>query len=227
MRLEYSDLKTIVIAKKLLWQYQESFSPKHVYLLYAYDDVHYYEAVINTTAEIEDFEANYKATANQPLATRNDFGAEIVSPTFDDVNGLYPKKKMYKDTAIAGQINFFDIEVTQEKRINGGEYWVHPEDVAKVHDDDYVEFSIIDKNDVLGLFSAYGLNKANGDILELCKFVLTDYVLKGDPDNGYHSELYEGIKGTNVVYTGLFMRAAYVSHGTENIRWKWRLYFYE
>jgi len=158
---------------------------------------------------------------------RNESGDPIYSPTLDDVMGLYPKKKSYKNTAVAGQINFFDIEVTQEKRINGGEYWIHNDDVVNVNDDDYVEFSIIDKNDVLGLFSTYGLNKDNGDILELSKFVLTDYVKKGNPENGYHSQLFEGIKGTNLVRTGLFMRAAYVSNGQSNIRWIWRLYFYE
>jgi len=158
---------------------------------------------------------------------RNSNGDPIYSPTLDDVMGLYPKKKAYKGVVSPNQVNFFDVEVTQEKRINGGEYWVHPDDVAKVHDDDFVEFSIIDKNDVLGLFSTYGLSVANGDVLELCKFILTDYVKKGNTNDGFHSSLYEGIKGTNLVVQGLFMRVMYDSNGTEAIRWMWRLFYYE
>ena len=122
-------------------------------------------------------------------------------------------------------LNFFDIEVTQEKRICGGEYWIFPGDESNVHADDYVEFSIIDKNDVLGLFSIYGLT-VGVDILELVKFVCTDYVKKGDSSNGYHSRLYEGIKGTNLVTQGLFFRAAYDSNGTANLGFIWRIYYY-
>ncbi len=158
---------------------------------------------------------------------RNANGDPIYSPTLDDVMGLYPKKKTYKGNVSPNQVNFFDIEVTQEKRINGGEYWVHQDDVLKVHEDDYVEFSIVDKNDVLGLFSTYGLSVANGDVLELCKFILTDYVKKGNSANGFHSSLYEGIKGTNLVVQGLFMRVMYDSNGTDAIRWTWRLFYYE
>lgn len=157
----------------------------------------------------------------------NDNGDRIFAPTLDDVAGFYPKKRCYKETVVKNTENFFDYEVTSEKRINGGEFWIFPGDESRVHEDDYIEFSIIDKNDVLGLFATYGLSVANGDILELVKFVQNDYVKKGNVADGYHSQLYEGIKGTNRVMAGLFMRVSYSSHGTDDLKFLWRLYYYE
>jgi hypothetical protein len=176
---------------------------------------------------ILDFEINYKNNCNNVIERKSVDGFQIFAPTLDDVQGLYPKKKMYKNLVTAGSINIFDNEVTSEKKICGGEYWIYPDDVDKIHDDDYVEFAVVDKNDVLGLFSTYGLSVANGDVLELVKFVETDYIIKGDKAGGYHSRLYEGIKGTNTVYAGLFFRCIVHSHGTENFRKLWRCYYYE
>ncbi len=228
--MTYLDFKTMCNAKQI-WrfvQYEEYYilDEKH-YTLEAWDGPKRYCIEIETQEGIIDFETNYKNLCNQPIQLMSSYGTPVMSPSFDDVQGLYPKKKCYKDTVNGGQINIFDIEVTQEKRIHGGEYWIHQDDVSKVHDDDFIEFSVVDKNDVLGLFGTYGLNKENGDILELCKFILTDYVKKGNASDGYHSVLYEGIKGTNLVTKGLFLRTMYDSHGSENIRWMWRLYYYE
>ena len=150
--------------------------------------------------------------------------AQIFSPTLDDVMGLYPKKQMYKNNVVAGQVNIFDVEVENEKRICGGEYWV--DDSSNIHADDKVDFSIVDKNDVLGLFTALGL-EVGTDVLEIVKFVKDGYIKKGDPAAGYHSELYQGIKGTNRVVPGLFYRATVDSNGTVDFDFLWRMYFYE
>ena len=154
-------------------------------------------------------------------------GYNIFSPTLDDVQGYYPKKQMFKNTITAGEINIFDEVVTVEKKLCGGEYWIITSTGSDVHDDDYVEFSIIDKDDVLGLFSTYGLSTSTGDVLELTKFIITDYAKKGFNGYEFHSKLYEGIKGTNGVIAGLYFRAYYHSYGTVDLNFKWRVYYYE
>lgn len=226
MKLDYTAFKSIITAKGLRWQHIENTEFKHSYYFYAYDQGALYESVTDNPDEISDFETNYKSSSNQNIQPVSSIGVPVVSQTFEDVLGLYPKKKTYKNSVTAGQINFFDIEVDREKRICGGEYWIMPGDESKVHEDDYVEFSVIDKNDVLGLFEQYGL-EIGTDILELCKFVVTDYVKKGSSAEGYHSQLYEGIKGTNQVIPGLYFRVAYDSNGQDNLKFLWRLYYYE
>jgi hypothetical protein len=151
---------------------------------------------------------------------------EVFAPTLDDVMGLYPKKKMFKHTATAGQLNIFDIEVDLEKRICGGEYWIKDSSVSNVHEDDYIEFSVIDKDDVLGLFESLNL-EVGVDVLEISKYVITDYIKKGCSSVCYHSQLWEGIKGTTKCLPGLFFRVQYDSNGTSNIDFMWRLYYYE
>jgi len=179
------------------------------------------------TDDVLDFETNYKIEIYSSVNVSNDAGVPIVAPTIDETFGLYPKKRMYENMVVAGQINMFDVLVDQEKQICGGEYWIEADSLDYVNKQDIIEFSIIDKNDVLGLFSLYGLSVENGDVLEIVKFVLNDLVQKGDKNNGYHSLLFEGIKGSNKVYEGLFFRVMYDSFGTNNINFSWRLYFYE
>lgn len=157
---------------------------------------------------------------------RNENGDPIYSPTIDDVMGLYPKKKMYRHAVVAGQINIFDILVDSEKRICGGEYWVELDHVDYVHKDDIVDFKIVDKNNVTGLFDYYGL-VVGQDVLILSEFVLSDIIRKGSKSNCFYSQLYEGIKGTNKVIQGLFFRVVVDSHGTNDFEFLWRLYFYE
>lgn len=227
MNLTYNQFKDICSAKNIRIQYRDlSTASRVAYYIFAYDGPLIYETKIDETADIEDFEENYKQTSNQNIEARNEFGSIIVSPSFEDVMGLYPKKKMTRHHIVAGEINFLDEEITTERRINGGEFWIDLDDTGKVHKDDYVDFSIIDKNDVLGLFSTYGLT-VGVDILELVKFVKGDIIKKGSVLNGYHSQLYEGIKGTNIVYTGIFQRIMVESYGTENYDLLGRMYYYE
>jgi len=152
-------------------------------------------------------------------------GNIIFSPGMDYTMGLYPKKCMYKHHITHGQINFFDTLITTERQINGGEYWVYPDDVSKVHADDIAEGSIVDKDDVLGLFSIYGL--VEGDILELHKFVINDYIKKGSAESGYHIQCFKGYKGTNQVIPGLYFRFGVDSSGADDYDLLWRMYYYE
>lgn len=224
----YSEMIAMMIAKQLKTRLQYAITSDG-YRLWFYDGLYKYSCEIRRDTDrldVADFETVYKTAANAPIDKLGDDGIQIFSPTLDDTRGMYPKKKTYKNIAHAGQLNIFDTLITTEQYISGGEYWIHPDHISRIHDDDYIEFSIIDKDDTLGMFSQFGL-VVGTDILEIVKFVLTDYVKKGNPAEGYHSQLFEGIKGVNQVLAGLYMRVIYNSFGAQDIGVTYRIYFYE
>ena len=182
-------------------------------------------SILDNDVDKADFDANY-LSGIQAVIKRDDWGNPITAPTIESVMGLYPKKKMYSSAVSTPGINIFDNVVTTQRRIVGGEYWIDTNQTNNVHDLDNIEFSVVDKNDVLGLFPLYGLT-VGSDILELCKFILTDYVKKGNASNGFHTQLYAGVKGTNLVYPGLFLRVTYDSYNNMPVTLKWRLAYYE
>jgi len=164
---------------------------------------------------------------NQPQVrligeNRDANGDIILSQTFPHLN-MALIRKMYKFTASAGIKTFYDIEVTTELRISGGEMWV--ENPTAVRDDDYVEFSVVDKNDVLGYFPLFGY-QIGINVLEIKKFVKTDYLKKNIANEGYSSYLPSDLHGDPVI-PGLFFRIGIKSTGTSPIQIKTRLAYYE
>lgn len=164
-----------------------------------------------------DFETNYKNMANFASPRKTEDGGIVVGQTYGATpeTAVWKKRKHY---ALAGQTTFFDIPVTTEIRLRGGSYKVI--NINDVHEDDYLEFSVIDKDNVLGLFSLYGLT-VGVDVLELHKFIKTEYI---DPE-GF--EFGNNSWSAFLVYTGLYLRAAYNSNGTQNINFYTRILWFE
>jgi len=210
------------------YEYYENDIDK-IYFIEAIDKNKKYECEINNidnSTEFTDFEANYKSKCNRQLELLNSDGVAIYSPTLEDMMGRHTLKIGYKATVISPAANYFDNVISEQLSLCGGEYWVNQEDLDKVHEDDYVEFSIIDKDNVLGLFSYYGLTQGT-DILELNKFVRTDYVKKGNINEGYYSDLSKSVKGANGLIVGLYSRVKYTSCGEQPVRLIWRLHYYD
>lgn len=152
------------------------------------------------------------------LGNFNSDGSFITAPTFEDTVGLAPQWKTYLYTAIAGQTNIYDEVVTTEKRIRGGWYEIFDSNAVL---NDYVEFSVIDKDDTLGLFTALGL-EVGVDILELKKYVATEYV---NPNLNTRQEFVG--KSTFLVVAGLYLRSLYESTGQNNVQFKVGTFTYE
>jgi hypothetical protein len=125
----------------------------------------------------------------------------VTAPTFEDTGGLHPKWKGYKYLATADAINIFDEVVVTEKALRGGWYELLDTNGST---DDIIEFSVVDKDDVLGLFETYGLTVGE-DVLELKKYVETDTV---NPNTSGMREIFMA-KSTFVVVAGLYMRTVY------------------
>ena len=109
--------------------------------------------------------------------------------------------------------NIFDLKLDENIvgadgfcELIAGSYYIRNE--AAIHDDDILEFSVIDKDDVLGLFSQYGLTVGT-DVLELAKFIRTHSVVGGT--------LVHFIPGQRkILPQGLYLRTSYTSYGSTN-----------
>lgn len=136
--------------------------------------------------------------ADEAVDPRTGYHVVAVSPyAYSEETSRYVGA-LFKPTR--GQVNFHDIQVTTEVFIQGAEDYL----ISNAIDGDRVEFSIIDKDNVLGLFAAYGLTPGV-DVLELSK-ILRDFHV----EPGSHRGRLLG-KTAGQVLPGLYMRIMYDS----------------
>lgn len=137
-------------------------------------------------------------------------GHLIVAPSFKHT-GLDPawESYLYKPTAQGADpdpvYSMFDEVITMNLRLSGGAYALESSGAEL---GDMVEFSVVDKDDVLGLFSGYGLT-AGVDVLELKKYVRTEYV---SPAQIGAERSFGGDGGFKMI-AGLYLRTTYISTG--------------
>lgn len=146
-------------------------------------------------------------------------GRPVSAPSFEDTGGLNPRWQGYLYTVTAGSLNFFDERIDTEKQLRGG--WYEILDSNSVIGD-YVEQSVIDKDDVLGYFSLYGLTVGQ-DVLELKKYVKTEYV---NPSTAGQRQVF-AVSSTFTLAVGLYLRVAYNSIGSNDVQLKVTTLAYE
>lgn len=170
-------------------------------------------------ARRDDAIAQIVGVQNVPTLMRTPDGRPMFAPTFEETGGIHPKWEGALHTATAGALNFFDRLITTERQLRGGWYEIM-NDKAVVGD--YVEQSVIDKDDVLGLFSVYGLT-VGVDVLELKKYVITEYVNPATAG----TRQYFGAASTFTLAAGLYLRTAYNSTGVDDVEVKVTTLSYE
>ena len=145
----------------------------------------------------------------------------VAKPTWEFTDGLNPKWESYLYTATAGAVNIFDEVITTEIVLRGGAYQIFN---AEAVYGDYIEFAMVDKDDVLGLFSTYGLVQGQpGHILELTKYVKKDYIVPGSVGFARSFE----VNGGRNVMAGIYLRTIYNSTGTQDVQFASRVKNYE
>jgi len=139
-------------------------------------------------------------------------GAPIVVPTFADARGHDPEWKGYKYVATpAGpepappRLSVWDQLITVEREIRSGNYRIIPPGSGTVPTDDVIEFSVVDKDDVLGHFGDLGFTVGE-DFIELKKWVRNEHV----DGNIRNERRFEGEEVFKIV-PGLYLRTAYTS----------------
>jgi hypothetical protein len=128
-------------------------------------------------------------------------GEQIVAPTtvYCPEDGVF---KGYIHTASLNSQNIWDELLSLPIYLQGGGCWVR-----NATQGDYGELAVVDKDDVLGLFSYYGLT-VGVDVLELSKHVRTLYFPAGSWD-----EIIE-FETKRYIPAGLYLREIYVSTAT-------------
>lgn len=144
-------------------------------------------------------------------------GSALVSQTFGVSLEQCGVWKCMKFESIPEQTTFFDVKITDEKKLQGGSYYIINND--DIDERDYVEFSYIDIDNILGYHTLYGL--PNGYPIELKKIVYKEY-LKDEKERWFMDD-----KFYYPLTSGLYMRISFVSNGNIPIRFKVRFKFFE
>ncbi len=130
-------------------------------------------------------------------------GVPVMAPTFLHASAQ-ARLEGYALECAPGTTTILDVEATTQILVQGGQFWV--QDCAR---GDKAHFSVVDKNDVMGLHTLYGYPL--GTPIELVRYV-KDYRL---PTTALWKE--DIIMPTVApIATGLFMRTTYeaVAGGT-------------
>jgi len=150
------------------------------------------------------------------VPTYLDSGALLVGQTYGDGGNLHSYWKQILFFSDAGEMNYHDYKITTEMRIGYFGYFIQ----SDIDPNDYIEISVIDKDDVLGLFSMYGLTVDGNNFLELIKTVKDWH-----PTKEY--EIFDCKYDDYVVTSGLYVRIAYRSYGKTSIKINSILQWYE
>lgn len=122
-------------------------------------------------------------------------GALVISPTYSS----YEEDAAFQGFLVSGSgedtDTIYDHLITNQIYMGGGHYWSSGGQLG-----DYAEASIVDKDDILGLFSTYGLTQGV-DVLELFKFASGIYL---NPNGTDFAELMT--PDAALVYPGLYLR---------------------
>jgi hypothetical protein len=135
---------------------------------------------------------------------RDDLGNLKVCTWFPAL-GYIPVFWGYKFRPIVGETFFYDIHIPSALRIWGGKAFVRG--LKDGDDGDYLEFSIVDKDDVLGLFGVYGIQPPQ--VLQIKKFVRTMWIRRQSGPDHVIDLVPPPLMG-DPLYPGLYMRVAYV-----------------
>lgn len=139
-------------------------------------------------------------------------GHVILAPTFESTGGVFPQWHGHLYTVTAGATNIFDEVITVEEQLRGGWYELMDNNAAI---GDYIEESVVDKDDVLGYFSLYGYT-VGVDVLELKKYVKTEYI---NPLTAGERQIFQA-PSTFLIVAGLYTRTLYHSTGGVDIQLK-------
>lgn len=153
--------------------------------------------------------ANHQGVA--PQVNRVDAqGNPVVTISTYSYTEQNTKFKSYRYQTTKGSITIFDEAVTKQLYIQGGNVII-----TDATDGDMIEFSIVDKDDTLGLFANYGMTIGT-DVLELRKFVETVYPL---PNYVNHQQFTTS--AAQKLAQGLYFRITYHSVATDSDPTAW------
>ena len=214
VHMTWAEFKSVVSAKGMLHQHVED---TEQYRLFCIDGPVVYTSSIYKPGAVvagiqasndddrQEFFDDWEPISNKTLEPRSDEGRLIVAPTYMDTGGADTNFFGSTFTATAGEQTVNDFLVTEQIYLQGGTFWIED---AKIRDEVY--FSVVDTDDILGMFSTLGYT-VGVDILELKK-----YIHDMEMHNGFNEGSLVVSSKANIL-PGLKLRMSYTSKGTEDV----------
>lgn len=148
-------------------------------------------------------------------------GNRIMAPTFVDSGGYNGKYLGFRWEVAAGTTDIYDYDLQTNIKLQGGYRKIA---YGLPADGDYMEMSVVDKDNFTGMFDGTnptGMNPGlvnlgltvGVDVLEIFKYVYNEQADASDVGQRY---VYEFGSAT-FIPAGLYLRSKYVSTGTENL----------
>lgn len=166
---------------------------------------HAYETKI-TSSDWSDFDTNFPSGTRIAVSQKDDALAsitgldnlpagQVVSPTYAHIDEAARFQGFMVTGSGIDTDTFIDHKITNQIYVHGGWFWSQGGELG-----DYAEFSVVDKDDVLGYFQYFGLTPGSG-VIELGKYVEKCY-LNPDGTDMCHLET----PTIAAVASGLYMR---------------------
>jgi|GEM_PF-5634476 len=187
------------------------------YEIYAVDKIFCYICILpkneqpgsDLQLDLNDFEQNYKDKGNLFLSYGvRDFSYSPLRE-WQSIGVVYEVQP--PEAGETFRQNIFDFRISEEivgkdncVEIVGGQYYIR--NIDAINEADIMEFSVVDKDDVLGLFQYYRLTVGT-DVLELAKFVRTHSVIGGTLVRINPGQ-------SKILPLGLYLRTSYISYGS-------------
>jgi hypothetical protein len=118
-------------------------------------------------ANQQDFEANWK-TVQENVSVKD--GEQVVASAYSAIKEAGRFQGLLIQASGIDTDTMLDHRIDRQIYVHGGWFWSEGGSCG-----DYAEFSVVDKDDVLGYFQYYGLT-SGVDVLELGKYVKTQYL---------------------------------------------------
>jgi hypothetical protein len=153
-----------------------------------------------------------------PSGQKDTHGNPVVAPYAFGVSNEQTKFKGYLYAMSPNAVNIYDELITKQVFIQGGAF-----ETQNAYEGDNADFSIVDKDDVLGLFALYGLT-VGVDVLEVRRYVETEFMFAGANKEDLR------VEAAGQVFAGLYFRTKYVSvapPGSPDTKVKVRYLYYE
>lgn len=168
---------------------------------------------VQNDSDKDDFESNYLENANSAIAKRNTSGAAIIAPTYFTIDESW-RMEGIRFTASGNTTTICDYHINKEILMQGGQWWTLTTGM-----DDVADFSVVDKDNTLGLHTMYGLPP--GYPIELKKFVNNYYVPPGITTGMIQAPT------VSPVVSGLYVRIAYDNNGDDDAEIAVNYIYYE
>jgi hypothetical protein len=163
--------------------------------------------------------AAHQGEPTQKVSNFDAAGNPIYAPSFESTMGVSPIWQSYLYNATNSVTSTFDTELSEEVKLRGGSYEICTSPITGTH---VVNFMIVDKNDVLGLFAGLGLTPGVDELI-VKHYIRDEYV----NINSVGQTKTFSANSVSTLVAGLFLRTTYNNQSLDDVEFKVTYIYYE